>query len=199
MHKINIVVDIDNTLADTQGAFLDYIVRVSGRSISPGNIRSELRGDGTEWYEPYAKEFIISTNYHVTVLTVKPYPISVQAMELLGTLGDIHIVSSRINNWHNATHQWLEEHRLMTKVSSVHLRDASENSIDFKKRIVSQLQADYLFDDSTDIALGLRGAVDEVYLIRQPWNEELNIDTMNNIKRHDSLLDAAEALAQKLE
>ena len=198
MHKINIIVDIDNTLADTQGAFLEYITKKSGRQIPLSSIRTELRGDGIEWYEPYAREFIFSTSYEDTVLRVKPYPGSMEAMELLNTLGDVHIVSSRINNWHDATHQWLKNHNFTEKVRSIHLRDVNEKSVDFKKRIIAQLQGDYLFDDSMDIAIELKDIVREIYLIDQPWNEDLSID-YEKIRRHDDLLKAAESLVQILD
>lgn len=198
MHRPNIIVDIDNTLADTQGAFLEYITKVSGRTIPKGSIKTELRGDGLEWYEPFAKEFITSTQYEDTVLTVKPYPTSLEAMRILGTLGNVHIVSSRINNWHDATYTWLERHNLSSEVKSIHLRDASEKSVDFKRRVLVELETDYLFDDSTDIALGLKDIVDMIYLIAQPWNEKFNLASENKIEHHQDLLGAAEALSKSL-
>lgn len=198
MRKNNIIVDIDNTLADTQGAFLEYITKKSGRQIPLNSIRTELRGDGLGWYEPYAREFILSTSYEDTVLRVKPYSTSVEAMELLNTIGDVHIVSSRINNWHDATHQWLKNHNFTEKVRSIHLRDVNEKSVDFKKRIIAQLEGDYLFDDSMDIAIELKNVVRKVYLIDQPWNEDLAIE-YEKIQRHNDLLKAAKNLVQVLD
>lgn len=195
MPDVNIVVDIDNTLADTQSALLEYVARMSGGRIPSVIVRKELRGDGVEWYEPYVRRFIESTNYQTTVLGIKPYATSIEAMEVLSTLGNVHIVSSRINNWHDATYEWLRLHNFQKYIQGVYLRDINERSVNFKKRIATEIKADYLFDDSLDIVLELGSSVRTSYLINQIWNTDFFIEPVKTVIRCDNLLEAAKHLS----
>lgn len=189
-----IMIEIDNTLADTQRAFTEYLTATAKGAVDPDSLATELRGDGLEWNNPYVREFIESKDHRDTVLAIEPYSSSMRALKKLTELGEVHIVSSRIENWHESTRLWLASHGFMTLVSSVHLRGVGEKTVDFKRRLAKQLGADYVFDDSVEVALGLKGMVKGVYLISQPWNRNFIPSSVGTISQHHSLLDAATEL-----
>lgn len=189
-----IMVEIDNTLADTQRAFTEYLASTPEGSVDPESLGTELRGDGLEWNNPYVREFIESRNHRETVLAIEPYPSSMRALKKLTDIGDVHIVSSRIENWHEPTKLWLASHGFMSMVAGVHLRGVGERTVDFKRRLAKQLNADYAFDDSVEVALGLKSMVKGVYLISQPWNRNFIPSSVGIISQHRSLLEAAAEL-----
>lgn len=191
------MVEIDNTLADTQRAFTEYLASTSEGSIDPESLGTELRGDGLEWNNPYVREFIESKNHRETVLAIEPYSSSLRALKKLTDLGEVHIVSSRIENWHEPTRLWLASHGFMGMVAGVHLRGVGEKTVDFKRRIAKQLDADYVFDDSVEVALGLKGTSKGVYLISQPWNRNFIPSSVGVISQHRSLLEAANELEHR--
>jgi len=193
-----IMIEIDNTLADTQRAFTEYLESISQNSIDPESLGTELRGDGLEWNNPYVREFIESKDHRDTVLAIRPYVSSMRALKKLTELGEVHVVSSRIENWHEPTQLWLASHGFMELVSSVHLRGVGEKTVDFKRRLAKELKVNYVFDDSVEVALGLKGMVEGVYLISQPWNRNFIPSSVGVISQHRSLLEAANELEFQL-
>lgn len=198
MTRINIAVDIDNTLANTQEAIINYVEHKSGKKIDRSRLETELRDNEEQWYGAYTKQFIYSTDYINTVHTIKPYKTSLSALAVLGSHGAIYLVSSRINNWHEPTIKWLDEYNLTGSLSGVYLRDQSEGSLTYKRRIFTELDIHYIFDDSIDIAFGVRDIAKRVFLINQPWNAQRKIHDSGIISRYMDLYSAAKSLEKSL-
>ena len=182
MKKCIAVIDIDNTIADTQNTIREYLEK---KGVNPARLTSnkeEFRDDITKDFNTHISEFIHSTDYENTLLTIPLISGVLQALQVLNKSCDLYIVSSRINNWHAPTMTWLHSTRVMPFIKKVYLREVSESSVAFKKRVTAELKADVLFEDSLDIIRSLEN-IQTRFLIDQPWNQD-NISTDKYTRAH---------------
>ena len=181
------VIDIDNTIADTQTAIKKFLEK---RGVDPRlllNFPQEFRDDTPEHFSTLISEFIYSHNYDTTLFTIPLYTGVLEALSLLQKSCKIYVVSSRINNWHTPTEAWLLANHVKPLVSGIYLRDQSESSLAFKKRVISELKADVVFEDSLEILKSVTD-VNLRFLIDHPWNQE-NISSEGYV-RVKSFVDA---------
>lgn len=163
----NAMIDIDNTIMDTQTAIWEYILLSDPEAgVSPDY---ELLDIADVPFRQEVQKFFQSHNYSETVLNIKPIQGSRDAIARLAIFANIYFVSSRTENWHNATHISLRDHGFLEYANDVILRTASEPAAIFKRRIADNLAVQIACDDSVTTLQALT-ATPYRYLITQSWN-----------------------------
>lgn len=191
MTKKCVLIDIDNTIAKTQIAYVKYAnSRDSGRFFLE-KITKEFNDDLNDEFDMLVHDFIVSTDYESTVGSIEPYESVAQAFSILVDHGyEICVASSRIPNWHEPTVHWLDRHGLLAFISRLYLRSEDTDSLTFKNLVARSTGAVSSFDDSPQTALGCP-FIKNFYLIDQPWNR--NIPRRSNIIRMASFYSAVYA------
>lgn len=170
--KAVVLIDIDNTIAQTQHAYIRYANTLSNKPFIFEEITREYADDAADPFEALVRGFIASTDYKNTVEAIEPYPGIREAFALLHGAGlKLCVASSRIEGWHQPTAQWLDTHGLLPYVDSLYLRTQDIDSGDFKQAVAALCGARYAFDDSASTGK-LLAAMDTFYLIDQPWNRD---------------------------
>jgi len=173
MNSKAVLVDIDNTIAQTQHAYISYANAMSAVPFVFEEITREYTDDIDDPFEALVRGFITSKDYENTVEAIVPYPDVREAFELLHRAGfRLCVASSRIEDWHQPTAQWLDTHGLLPYVDSLYLRTQDIDSDDFKQAVAALSGARYAFDDSASTGK-LLTALDTFYLIDQPWNRDI--------------------------
>lgn len=173
--KITVLIDIDNTIAQTQHAYIRYANAFSDKPFIFEEITREYADDINDPFEALVRGFITSKDYKNTVEAIAPYPGIREAFELLHSAGfRLCVASSRIEDWHKATAQWLDTHGLLPYVDDLYLRTQDINSSDFKQAVAACCGARYGFDDSASTGK-LLDMMDTFYLIDQPWNRNISL------------------------
>ena len=193
MKKIIAVIDIDNTIADTQNSIRQFLEE---KGVNPARLHAysnEFRDDLDEDYSGYIAEYIYSENYEETVFRIPLFPGSLEALETLSKICDIYVVSSRINNWHNPTHEWLKSQQINNFIKGCFLRDKSEASLAFKMRVIEKLDADIVFEDSLEVVRSLSDTT-RSYLIDQTWNRDVRVT--DRYMRFNSFSDSVSAFIE---
>ncbi|MEX2209939.1 MAG: hypothetical protein WD603_03610 [Patescibacteria group bacterium] len=164
----NILVDIDDTLADTQTAMLRYINQKSNQTYRLEELTREHRENTKLEYDKLAKEFMARPDL---IARCAPYADALDAFRKLHGSGFvIHIVSSRREPLHDITLDWLREHGFADYVTEVHPRSSKQSGREFKCLISEKIRPVAAFDDTMEIAEALADMNITVYLIHQPWN-----------------------------
>ncbi len=172
MARPTILIDIDNTIAQTQQAYVAYANTLSPTPFIFETITREYADDMDDPFEALVRGFITSTDYANTVEAIAPYPGILKAFQdLYGAGFRLCVASSRIENWHQPTAQWLETHGLLPYVDSLFLRTQDIDSADFKRAVAELAGVHYAFDDSAHTS-SLLPFVKAFYLIEQPWNRD---------------------------
>ena len=194
-HKKTVLVDIDNTIAKTQHAYVNFANSVKGGAFKFESITKEFSDDQNDRFESLVREYISSTNYSMTVEAIEPYPNALIAFKNLKAAGfRICVASSRIENWHPSTAYWLEYHGFIQYIDQLFLRTEDIDSAGFKQEVAFAVQPQAVFDDSYQTAKIL-SSIDSVYLIAQPWNNY--IMTTDNITRVSDFAEAVSIFLKK--
>ncbi len=164
----NVLVDIDDTLADTQVAMLRYINQKSKRPYRFEELTREHRERSVPEYDKLAKEFMDRPDL---IARCTPCADALDALKRLHGAGfAIHIVSSRREPIHDITLEWLREHGFADYVTEVHPRSSKQSGREFKRLISEKIRPAAAFDDTMEVAEALSQIGVTVYLIHKPWN-----------------------------
>lgn len=174
MPATTILIDIDNTIAQTQRAYIAYANEMVGdaRFIFE-DITKEYSDNINDPFEALVRNYLTSSNYAQTAEAILPYVGILEAFQSLH-LHDFRlcIASSRVENWHEPTVHWLDKHGLLPYIHQIYLRTSDVPSIDFKQQSVIATDATIVFDDSFETAKVL-ASLKRYYLIDQPWNRQV--------------------------
>jgi phosphoglycolate phosphatase-like HAD superfamily hydrolase len=168
--KPAVMVDIDDTLADTQTNLLAYVNARASRPYVYEQLTRRFREGAVAEYNRLVTEYLRQPTLVFAHILL---PGSRRSLERLHEAGyAVHIVSSRKENLHEITRAWLVHHGLMAYVTTVHGRSAQVRGNAFKVAVAKATQAVAAFDDTYDVAEALADAGVEAYLMDRPWNQD---------------------------
>lgn len=177
------LVDIDDTLADTQVEILKHVNDRSKKYYRLSDMTRQFRENKVDGYYEHVTDFL---NRPDTVLQVPAYPYAEYCLRNLKDSGyEVHIASSRKESLHETTHLWLNRHGFDKYVDAVHPRYSIQRGFQFKVDTAKKIGAEVAFDDTLNVAEALSENGVLTYLIDKPWNKT---DTKKrNIIRSESL------------
>ena len=186
MKQLAVLIDIDDTLADSQTVLLEHVNRVSSRPYTLSYLTQASREDDDDEYNKHVRELLRRPEI---VASYQPFYDALQAVTRLHAAGyAVHICSSRKENLHETTTDWLAEHGFAPFIAKVHPRMSINRGHDFKVSVARSVQAVVAFDDTYEVVVALSQVVPTVYLIERPWNQDG--DTPDNVTRHTSFATA---------
>lgn len=170
MKKPAVLVDIDDTLADTQVEVLAYVNAKSPQPYEYAMLTRDFReGRADKNYDELVTEFLRDPKL---IDQAKPYRHALTGLQRLHRAGyEIHIASARKENLHSITLEWLKRHGLFELVTQVHPRASHIHGAGFKLEAAATVNVVAAFDDTYDVAEALADAGVLVYLIERPWNQ----------------------------
>ena len=179
------LVDIDDTLAPAQKHILKYVNSRAPSPFAHKNITWEFREKKVPDYDEYVQEYL---NQPELVGECEPYIDALSSLEKLALDGyQIHIASSRKENLHAVTQQWLQKHGFLDHVQKVHPRSSDVKGADFKRKVVEENNVVVAFDDTHSVVEELAQIKNvRVYLIDKPWNRKAFKPGMGEIVRVNS-------------
>ncbi len=175
MAKIH--VDIDDTMADSTPAFINYIFEEHKIKLDKNNLGVHNYAGQLQKFIDYYRSFEKS-NFFEKILPIGSSP---QIIKDLSKTHELIIVSGRPPHLKEQTIEWLERF-FPSCFSEVHLVNQypREGEIGGSKHETSKkAKCDIAIDDDPETALKVHSLGIEVLLFDQPWNEKLN----NGIKR----------------
>jgi phosphoglycolate phosphatase-like HAD superfamily hydrolase len=188
-----VLVDIDDTLSDTQNPMLAYVNSKSSQPYTFDKMTREHREAGIPEYENLVQEFLARPDL---VSKCPPFSDALDAMRRLHEAGyEIHIVSSRKEPLHAITETWLAEHGFADYVHQIHPRSSTQKGKEFKRIVAERIKPVAGFDDTLEVAEVLAEAGFPIYLIDKPWNTGDSLP--QNITRADSFAAAVNDLLSK--
>lgn len=186
--KQAVLVDIDDTLADTQVEILKYVNSQGKKQYKWEEMTIAFREGRKFRYERLVKKFLAQPHL---MAACKPYNDALSAMKKLHNAGyAIHIASARHEPLHDVTIQWLEQHGFIDYVTEIHPRFSIQKGHEFKVAAAKKGGAVAAFDDTYDVSHALAGNGITVYLINKPWNKNEKLPP--NIIRVDSFSHAVD-------
>lgn len=184
-----VLVDIDDTIADTQAAIIDFIFRRTGQRVPLEYFTEAVRRNRFGEYDGLITEFL---NTPEAVRDVAPLADARQALKRLHAGGyRIHIMSSRAEPLHRVTEKWFKDHGFADSVHEIHPRSVSVPSSEYKRQVVDRIKPAAAFDDAYDIAVSLASAGVAAYLITRPWNAQ-RTKLPSGVTRVDSFAEGVE-------
>ncbi len=188
MSNKTVLIDIDDTLADTQTHILQYVNSNAKRHYKREEISRSFREGKSSEYTLLVKQFLNNADLVAQIL---PYSDALGAMQKLHQNNyAIHIVSARKQNLYDTTLAWLNQHGFADFIHHVHPRPNLSRGHVFKARVARDINPVAAFEDTYDVALALAREVPCVYLIDKPWNLAESIPA--NIVRASSFNDSVE-------
>ena len=187
---VDVLIDVDDTVAETQVFLLEKINALTGGSFAFEGMTRAHRESDTE--HPEWKQHVWDLMAQPDEWAViEPSPGAVDAFLELVHEGVIpHIVTARKSHMFRVTDQWLKDNGFWNYDLQVHRRGDAEKGAAFKCRVADEVGFDAAFEDTLDVALELAKHVRTVYLIDKPWNR--NHDLPGNIVRVASFADGVD-------
>lgn len=182
MNKPTVLVDIDDTISDSQTVILEHVNRLSPIRYRQEDLTRASREQDNNHYNRLVAHLLKQPDIIGSYL---PFADAAAAMKKLHQAGfEIHIASSRKEVLHEVTIQWLRRHGFADFVTRVHPRSSLSRGHEFKVKAAASVNAVAAFDDTYDVVEALSAAVPIVYLIDRPWNH--GEATPVNVKRAGS-------------
>ncbi len=164
-----VLVDIDDTLADTKVKMLEYINRNGDKTYQYHELTQEFRDGKIPDYEKLVQEYLSQPKLIEEIL---PYEDALEAIQRLEAAGyEIHIVSTRKEPLHKSTIRWLTLHGFDKHIERIHPRSSEKIGHKFKKETAELVSAVAAFDDTLGVARAMAEVIPAVYLINKPWNQ----------------------------
>ncbi len=171
-HQPTVLVDIDDTLADTQTAVLQWVNAQSPQQYSYRELTREHREKNSGHYYEMVQQLLNSPDD----LQVEPYTNALEALKQLHRADyEIHIASARKESLHQLTLDWLKRHGFVDYVKQVHPRSSKVRGHEFKVMVAGNVKPEAAFDDTLEVAEALAESGVTVYLIDKPWNTSDNL------------------------
>ncbi len=184
----NILVDIDDTLAQTQKHNLEYIKNHHGKEYKFAEMTKAFREGENKEYDQLVGKFLKDKQM---VSEIEPYSFALDSLKKLHLAGHtIHIASARRENLHSVTEQWLQTHGFADYIHHIHPRSSLDKGKDFKVKVVKKNNITIAFDDTWDVSEALANAGVTVYLLHKPWNKDEKLS--DNIIRVDNFANGVE-------
>ena len=165
-----VLVDIDDTLADTQTQLLGYVNARASRRYAFNELTNEFRqgiGPGKE----YDDLVTFAMRDPALIARAEPFDGALEAMKKLKEAGhEVHIASSRREILHGITKDWLKRHGFIKYIDGIHPRSSDKGGGEFKIFTARKLGTAAAFDDTYEVAAALAAEGVKVYLIEKPWN-----------------------------
>jgi uncharacterized HAD superfamily protein len=166
------LVDIDDTIADTQKMLIEKVSENTGHKYVFEEMDRDYReGDGehTKLWREAVWDILKRPD---VMITVSPSKGALEAIVELGNNGvDPDIVTARKQILADATGEWLETHGFAHHIHQRPIREDGESGVEFKLRVARENNYDVAFDDTYDVAVALADIIPTVYLIHKPWND----------------------------
>lgn len=170
MNQSVVLVDIDDTISQTQRVLLEHVNKVSSQKYLFDELTRKFREDKRSEYDQLVQPILEQADI---ILQTAPYIDALEGMKKLKHAGyDIHIASSRKENLHETTKDWLKLHGFIDFVSRIHPRSSEQKGNMFKISAAKTVGARAAFDDTLEVVNALADVVPVVYLIDQPWNRD---------------------------
>ena len=184
----NILVDIDDTLAQTQKHNLEYINSTHGKDYKFAEMTRGFREGENKEYDHLVGKFLKDKQL---VSEIEPYSFALEALKKLHETGHtIHIASSRKENLHKVTEDWLQVHGFADYIHHIHPRSSEDKGKEFKVKTVQANDITVAFDDTWDVSEALANTGATVYMIQKPWNKDEKLPS--NIIRVDNFAKGVE-------
>lgn len=186
----NLIIDLDDTLAETTRAILQNVNSGLPNPIKWHDLTRDHREANDGPYFDAVQAFLAEPE---RLLQYEPCEGAREALAHLAATGyDLHLVSARKEPLHEITIEWVGRHGLTEFFRAIHGRPAAERGFEFKLRVAGELQPVAAFDDTLEVAEALGGADISVYLIDKPWNVASRLP--RRVRRVESFAMAAEHL-----
>ena len=168
MKKTTVIIDIDDTIADTQVRILAWINERSERVYTWDEMDRSYREGKQPEYEIYMQQFLADPDL---ASGVAPYQDALESIKSLHKAGlELHLVTARDTSFDRMTQEWLKAHGFIDYIEHTHHRPAHQHGRDFKREVATALLPLAAFDDTYDVGLELAHGGVYVYLIDKPWN-----------------------------
>lgn len=175
---MNIYVDIDNIVADFEGAFRRFVNRKKGRCLKQSDINEfdffKCFGISKEEEAAIHREFILRNGYR----KLKSVKGSIKGIRKLESIGDVFLITARPEALRNITLEWLEH-------KGIRIRE--DHIIFSKNKADDRHDIDVIIEDKWEDSIDLAGKGCEVILLDYPWNRKRradgNILLQSNIRR----------------
>lgn len=169
----NALVDVDDTIAQTQITLIDYVNRTHGGSYEYEKLDRHYREDTSPEVAEWTKHVTEAIGQPKVMETIKPAPDALEGFLLLVANGiSPHIVTARKEHLFETTAVWLKTHGFADHVYHVHPRGQGETGVEFKQRIARAVGFDVAFDDTHEVCVALAELVPVVYMPEKPWNND---------------------------
>jgi len=165
-----VLIDIDDTLANTNATLLKFVNESSGHNYKYEQITRAMREDPSSDYDSWAQKFLRRPEL---VARIEPFPDALNAVRALAEAGyELHTVSARREVLHQTTIDWLDANGFLSYITKVHGRRAGQRGFEFKMAIASETDPLAAFDDTYEVTAVLAELGVKTYLISRPWNAE---------------------------
>ena len=177
--KKNIVLDLDDTLAD----FCNHIIEVLNKHHGTDHKKGDKEDYTFSMYGYQDHEFVKAMIDHKIIENIKPFFGTKETLDYLKKTHNIHIVTAR--SWHpdgyEITKDWFERHRL--PYDSIRLVYPGHSKIE----VLADLpHVDVAVDDRDTHCKEFYECdrISKVLMVNQPWNKysEDNIKRINDIR-----------------
>lgn len=190
MANNRVLVDVDDTLSDTQLVLIREVEQITGKHFAFDEMTRAHREKEIDGWGKAVREVLKNP---AAMLTCQPSHLALEGLSLLHAGGfEPHIVSSRQEPLHETTAAWLDQHGFATYVAAVHPRLNGEGGNEFKVRIAREQNFRAAFDDTFEVAVALAAVVPTVYMIDKPWNRGHDEELPTNVERVESFYDGVE-------
>lgn len=168
MKKPTVIIDVDDTIADTQVHILAWINQRSSRQYLWHELDRTFREGRQPEYETHMQAYLATPEH---AREIEPYEDALTGIKLLHKAGlELHVVTARDASFTSITLEWLTNHGFVDFVDRIHYRPKDQHGHIFKRNVANQIQPLAAFDDTYDVGLELANAGVYTYLIDKPWN-----------------------------
>lgn len=169
----NALIDVDDTIAQTQITLIDYVNKTHGGDYKYETLDRHYREDTSPEVATWTKHVTEAIGQPAVMETIAPAPDALEGMVLLVDHGvSNHIVTARKEHLFETTACWLKTHGFADHVYHVHPRGNDESGVEFKTRIAKTVGFDVAFDDTHQVCVALADIVPVVYMPEKPWNDD---------------------------
>ncbi len=190
-----VLVDVDDTIAETQRLLIEHINAELDADYRFENMdrryREDLDDDTRQWTEAVWD----ALKKPDLMQTMEPSNGALTAMDKLVRYSfEPHIVTARKKLLFEPTKNWLKQHGFHHYYEYMHPRRDGESGVEFKLRVAREVGFVAGFDDTYEVVVALAEVIPEMFLINKPWNRGVDCPLPDNVYRVDSFSDGAHRL-----
>lgn len=187
-----IACDIDEVLFPYLSGYIKYYNRIHGTEFAVTDFHSynfcEVHGHSVE----YTADLVYAFHEQPEFDAIEPISGSLEAVNKLNELGELHLVTSRQAAIAEKTHNWIEKHFGIGK-ERIHLGNhwTRSSDVDTKKRTKAEMceliEADILIDDSLAYAAECAEAGVKVFLFDLNGDYGWNKNKVDGTPLHENI------------